>query len=363
MTEWFLEGYIEADDVLRQLPLREFPVLVGRSGESALAGASSNMSRYHAELVERDGRLVVRDLGSKNGTFVNHEPVDDEAVLQAGDIVHFADVEFRVGRGTPDAGGDPDLTATGIISRDRLPGRFPRGAADLARLFEAGAVDAVYQPVVSLGTGEGVAQECLGRGDWPGLPVAPGELLQLAASVGRAVELSRLMRGIAVRKAGEAGLAGPTFINIHPHEVASIQGLVEQMRSLRDAWPGLEMVLELHESAVTDLAAIERLRSELAVLGIALAYDDFGAGQARLVELSSVPPDYLKFDIALIRGIDRSSEQHRRMVAMLVEYAREAGITTLAEGVTRAGEAETCRRLGFDWAQGYYFGAPARPGA
>lgn len=361
MTNWFLEGYIEEDGVLREFPLKEFPVLVGRSSESVLAGASGNLSRYHAELVERDGQLVVRDLGSKNGTYVNREPVATEARLRPGDVIHFADVEFRVGAGQP---SDPDdtgeLTATGIITRERLPERFPRGAAELGELIEAGAVDAVYQPIVALDSGERVGQECLGRGDWPTLPGSPNELLRLAESIGRAVELSRLMRSTAVRKAGEAGLAGPTFINIHPAEMAAADALLGQMRALRADWPGLDMVLELHERAVTDFGAIERLHAQLVELGVALAYDDFGAGQARLVELSSAPPDYLKFDISLVRDIDRGAEQHRRMVAMLVGYARDAGITTLAEGVSRPGEAEACRRLGFDWAQGYHFGAPAR---
>lgn len=363
MTDWFLEGYVEADDVLRQFPLQDFPILIGRSSESLLAGASGNLSRYHAELVRRDGRLVVRDLGSKNGTYVNHEPVAEEAELRPGDIVHFADIEFRVGAGETDPEDTADLTATGVIPRERLPERFPRGGADLGELLAAGAVDAVYQPVVALASGEQVAQECLGRGAWSSLPTAPTELLRLAESVGRAVELSRLMRATAVRKAFEAGLTRPTFINIHPAEMTAADALVAQMRSLRSDWPDVPLVLELHESAVTDLEAIGHLHSQLAELGIALAYDDFGAGQARLVELSAVPPDYLKFDMTLVRDIDRGSDQHRRMVAMLLGYAREARITTLAEGVSRPGEAEACRELGFDWAQGYHFGAPVRVGA
>ena len=40
-----------------------------------------------------------------------------------------------------------------------------------------------------------------------------------------------------------------------------------------------------------------------AELQIGLAYDDFGAGQARLVELVDVPPDYLKFDMKLVQNL------------------------------------------------------------
>jgi len=51
-------------------------------------------------------------------------------------------------------------------------------------------------------------------------------------------------------------------------------------------------------------------------------------------------------------------------VASLVAAARELRARTLAEGVETAAEAEACRRAGFAFAQGYYFGKPGPlPGA
>ncbi|MDZ7748524.1 MAG: EAL domain-containing protein [Halofilum sp. (in: g-proteobacteria)] len=105
------------------------------------------------------------------------------------------------------------------------------------------------------------------------------------------------------------------------------------------------------------LAAVESLHRQLRLFGITLAYNDFGAGQARL-ELTAIPPRYLKFDIALVRDLDRAPEQRRRMVGLLVHFARETGVTTLAEGITRAGEAEACAELGFDWGEGITSRAP-----
>lgn len=360
MAQWYLEGYVDPDAIVRRVDLEHFPVVVGRQAGLLLAGASTNMSRYHAELVERDGQLIVRDLGSKNGTFVNRSRIESEASVEAGDILHFADAEFRVGNDPVATTADPaEETATGTFAEDRLPEHFPAGAAEIGRLLEEGAVDAAYQPIVSLATGQHVGQECLGRGTWPSLPEAPDQLLRVAASVGREVELSELMRRRSLEKAAAAGLKGPTFVNIHPAEVRSMERLLNQLWELRKECPELELVLELHEAAVTDLAAVESLHRQLRLFGIALAYDDFGAGQARLMELTAVPPRYLKFDIALVRDLDRAPEQRRRMVGLLVHFARETGVTTLAEGITRAEEAKACAELGFDWGQGYYFGAPA----
>jgi EAL domain-containing protein (putative c-di-GMP-specific phosphodiesterase class I) len=42
--------------------------------------------------------------------------------------------------------------------------------------------------------------------------------------------------------------------------------------------------------------------------------------------------------------------------------ARQLGIITLAEGIETAGEAQTCREIGFELMQGYFFGRPiAKP--
>ena len=91
----------------------------------------------------------------------------------------------------------------------------------------------------------------------------------------------------------------------------------------------MQLTLEIHESAVTDLSEMRQIRSELTRIDISLAFDDFGAGQARLVELVEVRPDYLKFDMKLIRGIDQASAQRQQMLASLVKMASELGSAPL----------------------------------
>ena len=104
---------------------------------------------------------------------------------------------------------------------------------------------------------------------------------------------------------------------------------------------------------------IRRLRSRLSELSIGMAYDDFGTGQARLVDVVEVPPDFLKFDISLIRGIDRLLSK-QRMIESLVGMVIDLGITPTAEGIETEEEAEVCRQLGFEFAQGYLLGRPVR---
>ena len=123
--------------------------------------------------------------------------------------------------------------------------------------------------------------------------------------------------------------------------------------------PDLSITLEIHEAAVTDLRQMRELRHQLTDLGMKLTYDDFGAGQARLLELVEVPPDYLKFDAALIANIHEAPIAKQRLVESLAKMVQEIGVACLAEGVENKEEQEICGQMGFALAQGYLFGKPA----
>ena len=115
----------------------------------------------------------------------------------------------------------------------------------------------------------------------------------------------------------------------------------------------------MHEGAVTNGKKMIEMRAELADLDIRLAFDDFGAGQALLVELVNVKTDYLKVDITSIHDLDEASSQKQQMVSSLVRMARDIGIVPLAEGVERDQESDVCRDLCFELGQGFYYGKPA----
>ncbi len=136
-------------------------------------------------------------------------------------------------------------------------------------------------------------------------------------------------------------------------------GLLESLEELRILAPGVDLVLEIHESALAQTDFIVWLRTRLMEINVGLAYDDFGAGQARLFELAEAPPHYLKFDRRFVTGIDHAPVSRQRLVASLVAAARELLVRTIAEGVETAEEAAACMRAGFSHAQGYHF---ARPG-
>lgn len=70
-------------------------LLVGRALACDLSILEPGLSRKHAELLVKDNQLIVRDLESANGTFVNKKKVG-AVRLKPGDQVQFAEVTFSV---------------------------------------------------------------------------------------------------------------------------------------------------------------------------------------------------------------------------------------------------------------------------
>ena len=133
------------------------------------------------------------------------------------------------------------------------------------------------------------------------------------------------------------------------------------LRRLRKNWPEQALTLEIHESAVSKGTCLAQLRTLLRRLDIKLAYDDFGVGQSHSNDLPKVDPDYVKFDMSLIRDIDGAAPQRQQVVSTLVQMVHNLGITSFAKGVETAGEDEACRQMGFHLGQGFLYGRPAPP--
>ena len=94
---WVLESVAEGGRQLRSMRIEPLPFRIGREPGLELVLPSHRVSKRHAEIFEKDGALRIRDLKSRNGTYVNHRLVS-EAGLDDGHILHLGDFEFRVGR-------------------------------------------------------------------------------------------------------------------------------------------------------------------------------------------------------------------------------------------------------------------------
>jgi EAL domain-containing protein (putative c-di-GMP-specific phosphodiesterase class I) len=344
---WFLVGCLGQTDGLTQTTIGKVPFTVGRASSNDFSLPSRNVSKFHADIIVAVDAVLVRDLGSTNGTFVNGTRITAPTPVGDGDLLQFADMEFRLGRANAGSG---ERTA---ISKSPEDGWLISRVHEVVNL---GRFNMVFQPIVAAHDLKPIAVEALVRSQVAGLET-PASLFDAAARLGLQERLSVMCRTRAVEALEQAPAGLQLFLNTHPSEYLGVE-LMQLLALLRDAARGRTLVLEIHEAAVPHLAAMREFRAALRDLGIGLAYDDFGAGQSRLLELTEVPPDYLKFDRSLVRESALCSDSHRSLVRTLVKHAADAGIATVAEGLESPESVDDCRSLGFTYLQGYHLGRP-----
>ena len=90
--------FVEPEENAGQRIEIESVLTVGRSPECELSLADTYLSGRHARFTLDDGDLLLEDLGSTNGTYVNEQPLVHRTKLDRGDIVQVGGVLFEVVR-------------------------------------------------------------------------------------------------------------------------------------------------------------------------------------------------------------------------------------------------------------------------
>jgi diguanylate cyclase (GGDEF)-like protein/PAS domain S-box-containing protein len=222
-------------------------------------------------------------------------------------------------------------------------------------LFYQPRVDAVSRRVTSL--------EALIRWQHPdrGL-LFPGSFITIAEQTGLIQEIGRWVLEEAARQncswQAEGVPVVPISVNVSPAQmrradfVASVVGVVKGA--------GLNphlLELELTESLLVDQTIANDALLHLREHGLRIAIDDFGTGYSALNYLAKFPVDTLKVDRSFITPIT-SNESSAAICRYILQLGRELGLTTVAEGVETAEEADLLRGWGCDELQGYLFSKP-----
>jgi uncharacterized RDD family membrane protein YckC len=98
-------------------------LVVGRSRSCDIRLRDDTVSRLHAALVWRGGTLILEDLGSSNGTWVNGERVLTPRTVVAGDVLRFGSLKGAIEAGSAPALDPAPTTAAspGIVSASAAP--------------------------------------------------------------------------------------------------------------------------------------------------------------------------------------------------------------------------------------------------
>ena len=79
----------------KDVPLKSGVSIIGRRPDCDIRIPLLFVSRKHCRIIHQEDKVVVQDLGSANGTFVNSERIM-EAIVQAGDILSIGSISFTI---------------------------------------------------------------------------------------------------------------------------------------------------------------------------------------------------------------------------------------------------------------------------
>jgi diguanylate cyclase (GGDEF)-like protein/PAS domain S-box-containing protein len=348
-----LQTRVRASDVIARLGGDEFGELL------------ENGSLEQATRIAEGVRLAIRDfrfvwsastlsVGASIGIVQIRAETENVAnIMSAADIACYA---------AKDAGRNRIhvYEAEGVPDRHREM----HWVARVTRAVEDKRLELFFQPIVALGSsGERAFHEITVRlRDDNGELVPPSEFLPAAERynvmsvidrqvVGQAIELlrERLRRGLSLPLLA-VNLSG-TSLNEQSFVDFALQSVAEP--SIASA-----LCFEITETAaVTSLANARYVMGELKRRGCKFALDDFGTGVSSFLYLKTLPVNFLKIDGQFIGPIAQEPV-NRSMVEAIAKVARALNIATIAECVESEAVLTDLRRLGVDFAQGFYLAQP-----
>jgi len=260
-------------------------------------------------------------------------------------------------------GGRGTLVLYAPELRTRMNRRL-RAIDQLRRAIAEDRIEARYQPIARLDTGEVLSFEALARiRERDGRIIPAYEFQEAFADARNAAEITRTMlRAVAsdLRVWIDAGIAiGRVAVNLAPADFAHGQ-LIDDVKAIFTAEnaPLDRLTLEVTETVYLGRrdVIVQRQMDVLRAMGVKLALDDFGTGYASLTHLLFTPVDTLKIDKSFVDHLTDDGEAGGAAVINgLMRIAEKLGMEVVAEGVESVTQRERLVALGCKLGQGHLF--------
>jgi EAL domain-containing protein (putative c-di-GMP-specific phosphodiesterase class I) len=356
-------GWAAYDDAVREFArhlasLRRSGVL---QGQDLICLHTVRSDRF---LVFLDGSSSESDLRDPVGTRRERIVTALRARIEAGSSVLKA---VRLAAGHARVHGDPmvrseravqqAVTDAVLMSLVERQGIQAARRDELGRLITEGGVRTVFHPIVRLADSKAIGHEALTRPIGGVFFDSVEQMFAFAESTDLIVDFERLCRRTAVRTAATVRDLGLLFLNASARAVEDPEwssGMMDDMLALSGLSPH-DVVVEITERmAIVHHDAFGVALRTFKDHGYRVAVDDMGAGYSSLQALASIEPDFLKFDVSLVRDIDKSSIK-RSLLESLRALADKIRARVIAEGVEREEECQTLIALEIELGQGFHF--------
>jgi EAL domain-containing protein (putative c-di-GMP-specific phosphodiesterase class I)/GGDEF domain-containing protein/PAS domain-containing protein len=345
-----LRPLLQPGDAAGRVSPRGFAIMVERGNARDLdAWIARVLQRVSEEVFHADERAVPITCSAGATLLGAHGELID-APLQAS---------IKAARAAAAAGGNRLL-------RPAQPGDKPEvdeadrvWANRIKSALMANRFRLVQQPIASLvGDGDGMVDLVVRMLDDNGEEVLPSEFLAAAQRTDLMKNIDRWVVGAAMSYCA-ARKPHRVFVRLSRDSLRDqTLGTWLQQQLRASGVDPRRLVFELPEDlATTNLKDTRELQALVRPLGFELAIENFGAGpdQARL--LSHVAVNFVKIDGALMQGL-ANNRALQEQVKGLVEQAKTAGATTVAERVEDANTMAVLWQLGVEFVQGYFVNAP-----
>ena len=247
------------------------------------------------------------------------------------------------------------------VSGQEIENEMIRHHIALQRIISNNAIITYFQPIVYLQGLDILGYEALSRGPEDSGFEGTELLFTFAESTNMLLDLERLCRRNALRAAQSHQLDRSLFLNSSAKAMQDTHLTPAQLSEFV-AELGLRqerIVLEITERvAIQEWESFKRVLRDFRKHGFKIAIDDMGAGYSSLQAIAELEPDFLKFDISLVRNI------HENLIKIglletLVSLSNKINAKVIAEGIEEKDEYQALRNLGVDLGQGYFFAVPS----
>jgi diguanylate cyclase (GGDEF)-like protein/PAS domain S-box-containing protein len=241
--------------------------------------------------------------------------------------------------------------------------------ARVTRAVEENRLELFFQPIVPIGVTAADAgsqprfhELTVRLRDDDGHLVPPGEFIPAAEryNVMSIIDRWVVMRAVELLKERQRSGAPLPLLAVN----LSGTSLNEQsfaefvLQNVGESLIANALCFEITETAaVTSLSNAIYFMRELKGRGCRFSLDDFGSGLSSFMYLKTLPVDFLKIDGQFISHIATDAVD-RSMVEAISKIGRALGISTVAECVESEAVLEELKRIGVDFAQGFFIAAP-----
>jgi diguanylate cyclase (GGDEF)-like protein/PAS domain S-box-containing protein len=345
-----LEGLAGENEMCGRLGGDEFAVVIrDASDRNAVAGFARRVIQTLSQPYDVEnhklyiGASVGSAMGPRDGTTV-------EALMRNADLALYR---------AKDSGGGEHCVYEPTLHAEAEERRQLESALRFAT--EKNELLLNFQPVVDAKGEHVVAFEALVR--WQSAEhgfISPAKFIPVAEDTRLIVPIGEWVMREACREAVRWPEPIKVSVNVSGEQLLEPGFSSTVVRALSDSGlPANRLEVEVTESIfVRDAQIARQALEEIMALGCSIALDDFGTGYSSLGYLRSIRFSTIKVDRSFVQGAAQNSPESLAIIRAVVAMAGSLNMTTTAEGVENAAEAELIRDMGCTKIQGFYFGRP-----